>query len=153
MEELRDQAAKVLTVYSDTEKDPMALEEVAAKAVEDVTAAESGPQKVATEEKKREYQSELAVRTKKLSEYEAARISDLKLIEKQETQCGELRKQRSQAEEQLCEVEAKLTEVEGKNRQLSKGMREALTTRVERCLREVRVVADQISQRASVTRD
>lgn len=31
-------------------------------------------------------------------------------------------------------MEAKLTEAEGKNRQLSKETREALTTRVERCL-------------------
>ncbi|OAE21092.1 hypothetical protein AXG93_3661s1170 [Marchantia polymorpha subsp. ruderalis] len=44
--EPQDQAAEVLTVFSDTEEDPVALEEVAAKAVEDVAAAESGPQKV-----------------------------------------------------------------------------------------------------------
>ncbi|OAE27042.1 hypothetical protein AXG93_3101s1010 [Marchantia polymorpha subsp. ruderalis] len=46
MEEPRDQAAEVLTVSSDTEEDPVALEEVAAKAVEDVVAVESEPQKV-----------------------------------------------------------------------------------------------------------
>ncbi|OAE35953.1 hypothetical protein AXG93_4303s1050 [Marchantia polymorpha subsp. ruderalis] len=90
---------------------------------------------VAAEEMKREYQTELAVMAKKLSEYEAARIADLELIEKFETQCGEFRTQRSQAEEQLCEVEAKLTKAEVKNRQLSEETREALTARVERCLR------------------
>ncbi|OAE31163.1 hypothetical protein AXG93_3617s1020 [Marchantia polymorpha subsp. ruderalis] len=37
----REHAAEVLTMFSDIEEDPMALEEVAAKAVEDVTAAES----------------------------------------------------------------------------------------------------------------
>lgn len=41
-------AAEVLTMSSDTEEDPMALEEVAAKAVEDVAAAESEPPKVAS---------------------------------------------------------------------------------------------------------
>ncbi|OAE29707.1 hypothetical protein AXG93_3884s1000 [Marchantia polymorpha subsp. ruderalis] len=238
-EEPRDQVAEVLTVSSDTKEEPVALEEVAAKAVEDLAAAKSGPQKVtsprtstdtvilekgeepsteetqssalgaadvlsvqpmeakyeafqrklseevekrrkaeqvidnlpedverakcasvdllkrleacrtaydakslkidelqaAAEEKKREYQSELAVRAKKLSEYEATRIANLELIEKLETQSGELRTQRSQAEEQLCEVEAKLAEAEGKNRQFSEETREALTARVERCLR------------------
>lgn len=49
-------------------------------------------------EKKQEYQIELAVRAKKLTEYEAARISDLELIEKLEGQCSELRTQRSQVE-------------------------------------------------------
>ncbi|OAE22206.1 hypothetical protein AXG93_1248s1000 [Marchantia polymorpha subsp. ruderalis] len=227
----REQVAEVLTMYSDTEEDPVALEEVAAKAVEDVAVAESGPQKVIspwtstdtiiletgeepsaeetqspimgaanllsadtsvvpvprpeageaevtakerrsqpteakyqalqkrlTEEvgkqrkveqvgeglredvkrakcKEQEYQIELAVRAKKLIEYEAARIFDLELIEKLEAQCGELRTQRPQAEKQLCEVEAKLTEAKGKNRQLSEETRDALTARVERCLR------------------
>lgn len=42
----REWAAEVLTMSSDTKEDPVALEEVAAKAVEDVAAAESGPQKV-----------------------------------------------------------------------------------------------------------
>lgn len=77
----------------------------------------------------------MAVKTKKISEYEAARIADLELIEKLKTECGEFRTQRSQAEEQLCEVEAKLMEAEGKNQPLSKETREALTARVERCLR------------------
>lgn len=89
----------------------------------------------AVEEAKREYQAELAVKTKKISEYEAARIADLELIEKLQAQCGELRTQRSQAKEQLCEVEAKLTEAEGKIRQLSGETSEALTARVERCVR------------------
>ncbi|OAE27978.1 hypothetical protein AXG93_1062s1100 [Marchantia polymorpha subsp. ruderalis] len=40
------EAAEVLTMSLDTEEDPMALEEVAAKAVEDVAATESEPQKV-----------------------------------------------------------------------------------------------------------
>lgn len=89
----------------------------------------------AAKEKEQEYQIELAVRAKKLIEYEAARIFDLELIEKLEAQCGELRTQRPQAEKQLCEVEAKLTEAKGKNRQLSEETRDALTARVERCLR------------------
>ncbi|OAE30476.1 hypothetical protein AXG93_942s1190 [Marchantia polymorpha subsp. ruderalis] len=44
-EEPRAEAAEVLTVSSDTKEDPVALEEVAAKAVEDVAAAEGEPQK------------------------------------------------------------------------------------------------------------
>ncbi|OAE21824.1 hypothetical protein AXG93_1855s1050 [Marchantia polymorpha subsp. ruderalis] len=250
-EEPRDQAAEVLTVSSETKQDLLALKEVAAKAVEDVAAAESEPQKVLpllqyldrkrkkyaegnpsesyveivrnrtrikqelavevaakerrsqpteakyhalqrkltkevekrrkveqasdslpkyverakcacvdllkrleacrtaydaealkvdelqtdAEEAKREYQTALEVKAKKLFEYKAARIADLELIEKLETQCGELRTQRSQAKEQLCEVEAKLTEAEGKNRQLSEETREGLTVQVERCFR------------------
>ncbi|OAE29114.1 hypothetical protein AXG93_3241s1110 [Marchantia polymorpha subsp. ruderalis] len=89
----------------------------------------------AAKEKEQEYQTELSMRAKNLTEYETARILDLELIEKLEAQCGELRTQRSQAEEQLCEVEAKLTEAEGKNWQLLEETRDALTTRVERCLR------------------
>ncbi|OAE31499.1 hypothetical protein AXG93_4130s1010 [Marchantia polymorpha subsp. ruderalis] len=89
----------------------------------------------AAEEAKREYQAELAIKTKKLSEYKAARIADLELIEKLQAQCGELRTQRSQAKEKLCEVEAKLTEAEGKIRQLSEETSEALTAHVEQCLR------------------
>ncbi|OAE18749.1 hypothetical protein AXG93_2396s1000 [Marchantia polymorpha subsp. ruderalis] len=88
----------------------------------------------AAEEAKRKYQTELAATAKKLSEYEAARIADLELIKRLETQCGELRTQRSQAKEQLCEVEAKVTKAEGRNRQLSKETREALTAQMERCL-------------------
>ncbi|OAE29496.1 hypothetical protein AXG93_1433s1140 [Marchantia polymorpha subsp. ruderalis] len=42
----RERAAEVLTMSSDFEEDPVTLEEVAAKAVEDVVAVESGPQKV-----------------------------------------------------------------------------------------------------------
>lgn len=42
----REEAVEVLTVSLDTEEDLVALEEVAAKAVEDVAAAKSGPQKV-----------------------------------------------------------------------------------------------------------
>lgn len=45
-EQPRDQAAEVLTVSSETKEDLLALEEVAAKAVEDVAAAESELQKV-----------------------------------------------------------------------------------------------------------
>ncbi|OAE29585.1 hypothetical protein AXG93_4003s1060 [Marchantia polymorpha subsp. ruderalis] len=41
----RAEAAELLSVYSDTEEDPVALEEVAAKAVEDMAAAECEPQK------------------------------------------------------------------------------------------------------------
>ncbi|OAE18236.1 hypothetical protein AXG93_2027s1000 [Marchantia polymorpha subsp. ruderalis] len=41
-----EEAAEILTVSSDTEEDPVALEEVAAKAVEDVAAAEWKPPKV-----------------------------------------------------------------------------------------------------------
>lgn len=44
----RERAHEVQTVSSDTEEDPMALEEVAAKVVEDVEAAECGSQKVAS---------------------------------------------------------------------------------------------------------
>lgn len=69
----------------------------------------------AAKEKEQEYQIELAVRAKMLTEYEAAWISDLELIEMLEAQCGELCTQRSQVEEQFCESEAKLTEAEGKN--------------------------------------
>ncbi|OAE18943.1 hypothetical protein AXG93_1976s1500 [Marchantia polymorpha subsp. ruderalis] len=91
---------------------------------------------VATVEKKEwEYTIELAAREKKLAKYKTARVLDLELIEKQEAQCSELRTQRLQAEEQLCELEARLTEAEGKNRHLSEETREALTARVERCLR------------------
>ncbi|OAE34088.1 hypothetical protein AXG93_2891s1120 [Marchantia polymorpha subsp. ruderalis] len=71
----------------------------------------------AAEEKKQEYQFELAVRTKKPTEYEAAQIANLELIKRLEAQCGKLRTQWPQAEEQLCEVEVKFTEAEGKNRQ------------------------------------
>ncbi|OAE28487.1 hypothetical protein AXG93_115s1780 [Marchantia polymorpha subsp. ruderalis] len=84
----------------------------------------------AAKEKEQEYQIELAVRAKKLTEYEGARILDLELIDKLEAQCGELKTQRSQTEEQLCEMKAKLTEAEGKNRQLSEETRDALTARV-----------------------
>ncbi|OAE32870.1 hypothetical protein AXG93_3052s1000 [Marchantia polymorpha subsp. ruderalis] len=42
----RTVAGEVLTVSSNTEENPVALEEVAAKAVEDVAATESGLQKV-----------------------------------------------------------------------------------------------------------
>ncbi|OAE30685.1 hypothetical protein AXG93_3991s1000 [Marchantia polymorpha subsp. ruderalis] len=89
----------------------------------------------AKQEKEQEYQIELAVRAKKLTEYEAARFSDLEIIEKLEVQCCELKTQRLQVGEQLCEVEAKLMEAEGKNRQLSEETRDALTVRMKRCLR------------------
>ncbi|OAE27172.1 hypothetical protein AXG93_4009s1020 [Marchantia polymorpha subsp. ruderalis] len=172
MEVPLERAAEVLTLSSDTEEYLVALEEVAAKAVEDVAAAESEPQKVASPrtsteiviletgeepsaeeaqslvlgtadvlcvqpdetnvavaaevaakerksqptearyqalqkrlaeevekrrqseqvdelsvaalKKEQEYQMELAVRVKKLTEYEATRILDLELIEKLE---------------------------------------------------------------------
>ncbi|OAE23090.1 hypothetical protein AXG93_2590s1000 [Marchantia polymorpha subsp. ruderalis] len=90
---------------------------------------------VAAKKKEQEYQIELVVRAKKLTQYEAARISDLELIEKLEAQCSKQRTQRSQAEGQLYEVETKLTEAEGKNLQLFEETRDALTARVERCLR------------------
>ncbi|OAE31265.1 hypothetical protein AXG93_1962s1220 [Marchantia polymorpha subsp. ruderalis] len=54
-EEPWDQAAEVLTVSSDTEEDPVALEEVAAKAVKDVAAAKSEPQKVTSPQTSTEY--------------------------------------------------------------------------------------------------
>ncbi|OAE20450.1 hypothetical protein AXG93_383s1000 [Marchantia polymorpha subsp. ruderalis] len=88
-----------------------------------------------TEKKEQEYQIELAVRAKKLTEYKVARISDLELIQKLEAQCNELRTQRSQAEEQLCKVETRLTQAKRKNRQLFEETRDALTAIVERCLR------------------
>lgn len=66
------------------------------------------------EKKEQEYETKLAVRTKRLAECEVVQISDLELIEKLETQCSELRSQRLQAEEQLCEMKTRLTEVEGK---------------------------------------
>ncbi|OAE26302.1 hypothetical protein AXG93_3040s1200 [Marchantia polymorpha subsp. ruderalis] len=152
MKVTRGWAVEVLTMSSDTEEYHVALEEVAAKAVEDVATAESGPQKyldwkrekyadgrtnesyveivrnrtrtkvvvaakvvakerksqptearleacrtaydvellkvdemsAAANKKDQEYQNELAVKAKKLTEYEAARISDLELIKKLE---------------------------------------------------------------------
>lgn len=44
----QERAAEVLRMSSNTEKYPMALEEVAAKAIEDVEAVECGPHKVAS---------------------------------------------------------------------------------------------------------
>ncbi|OAE26165.1 hypothetical protein AXG93_3841s1020 [Marchantia polymorpha subsp. ruderalis] len=73
----------------------------------------------AAAEKEQEYDTELAARAKKLAEYEAARISDLELIEKLEARCNKLWSQRTQAEEQLCNMETRLTEAEGMNQQLS----------------------------------
>ncbi|OAE34156.1 hypothetical protein AXG93_1593s1150 [Marchantia polymorpha subsp. ruderalis] len=89
----------------------------------------------AAEKKVHGYNAELAVRAKKLAEYEAVRISDLELIEKLEIRCSELRSQQMQAKEQLCEMETRLTEAEEKNRQLSEQARDALTARVNQCLR------------------
>lgn len=89
----------------------------------------------AANRQEQEYQIELAVRAKKLTQYEAAGILDLESIKKQEAHYSELRMQRSPAEEQLCKVETKLTVAEGKNRQLSEETRDVLTPRVERCLR------------------
>ncbi|OAE31834.1 hypothetical protein AXG93_685s1020 [Marchantia polymorpha subsp. ruderalis] len=86
------------------------------------------------EKKEQDNQIELAVRAKKLTEYEAVRISGLELIEKLEARCSKLRKQRSQAKEHSCEVETKLTEAERKYRQLFEETRDALTGRVEWCL-------------------
>ncbi|OAE31753.1 hypothetical protein AXG93_4874s1160 [Marchantia polymorpha subsp. ruderalis] len=180
----RERAAEVLIVSSDSEEYPVALEEVAAKAVEDVEGAENfrcssistrserslrgslrgrgegqvrklGPLEeveacqtaydaellrvdelsAISEKKEKEYQTKLAARAKKSAEYKASWISNLELIEKLEAQCSELRMQRSQAEEQLCEVKTRLTEAKGKIRQLFKETRDALTARVERCLR------------------
>ncbi|OAE33804.1 hypothetical protein AXG93_4553s1000 [Marchantia polymorpha subsp. ruderalis] len=71
---------------------------------------------------------------KDLVECEATRISDLESIEKLETQCSELRSQRSQAKEQLCEMKTRLSEAEQKNRQLAEQKNDALTVRVNRCL-------------------
>lgn len=85
--------------------------------------------------KEQEYDTEFAKRSKKLADYEVARILDSELIEKLKARCSELRSQRSQAEEQLCEMETRLTEAEGKNRQLSEQARDALTAMVNRCLR------------------
>ncbi|OAE19891.1 hypothetical protein AXG93_1130s1440 [Marchantia polymorpha subsp. ruderalis] len=162
----RERLAEVLTMSSDTKEKPVALEEVAAKAVEDVAIVKNGPQKVdeslkvdellaPVKQKEQEYQIELAVRAEKLTDYEAARISDLELIEKLEAQCSKLRTQQSQAEEQLCELEAKLTETEEKNRQLSEGTRDALTARVKRAKRteassdnqEAQIVSYKIEKR------
>ncbi|OAE25799.1 hypothetical protein AXG93_3912s1050 [Marchantia polymorpha subsp. ruderalis] len=70
-----------------------------------------------------------ATTEKKEQEYKAARISDLELKEKLEARCSELRTQRSQAEEQLCEMKTRLTKAEGKNWQLFKQKRDALTAR------------------------
>lgn len=61
----------------------------------------------ASVKKEQEYETKLAAKAKKLAEYGAAKISDLELIEKLETQCGELRSQRTQTEEQLCEMETR----------------------------------------------
>ncbi|OAE18992.1 hypothetical protein AXG93_2637s1100 [Marchantia polymorpha subsp. ruderalis] len=131
-EELQDQDAEVLTVSSNTEEDPDALEEVAAKAVEDVAAAESEPQKVISP-----WTSTDTIILEKSEEPSAEETQSptLGAADVLSVECGKLRTQRSQAEEQLCEVEAKLTEAKGKNWQLSEETREALTPRVERCLR------------------
>lgn len=59
----------------------------------------------ASEKKEHAHAAKLAASMKALAECEAARISDLELIEKLEAQCNELRSLRSQAEEQLCEME------------------------------------------------
>ncbi|OAE31812.1 hypothetical protein AXG93_1838s1220 [Marchantia polymorpha subsp. ruderalis] len=48
MKTYRERTAEVLAVSSDIEEDPLALEEVVAKAVEDVGVAEGEPQKVAS---------------------------------------------------------------------------------------------------------
>ncbi|OAE32877.1 hypothetical protein AXG93_3052s1070 [Marchantia polymorpha subsp. ruderalis] len=65
--------------------------------------------------KEHEYETELAAKAKKLAYCEAAKISNLELMEKLETQCGELRSQRTQVEEQLGEVETRLAEAEEKS--------------------------------------
>lgn len=88
-----------------------------------------------TERKEHEYETKLAVKAKKLAECEAAKISDLELIEKLKARCSELRSQPTQAEEQLCEMKARLIEAEGKNRQLSEEACDTLTSRVNQCLR------------------
>ncbi|OAE29994.1 hypothetical protein AXG93_3893s1000 [Marchantia polymorpha subsp. ruderalis] len=104
-------------VSSDIQEALAALEDVVAKTVEDVGVAKCESQKVAAatavvvkerksqstevgfqltstaEKKKQEYETEMAARAKKLAEYEAARILDLKLIEKLEARCSELRSQ------------------------------------------------------------
>ncbi|OAE18371.1 hypothetical protein AXG93_2727s1370 [Marchantia polymorpha subsp. ruderalis] len=63
-----------------------------------------------------DYGGKVPVKAKKLVDCEVARITDLELIEKLETQCSELRSQRTQAEEQSCEMETRLSEAEEKNR-------------------------------------
>ncbi|OAE33889.1 hypothetical protein AXG93_3037s1120 [Marchantia polymorpha subsp. ruderalis] len=65
---------------------------------------------VASEKKEHEHAAELAEKMKDQAECEAARISDLELIEKLESQCSELRSQRTQAEEQLCDIEMRLSQ-------------------------------------------
>ncbi|OAE27862.1 hypothetical protein AXG93_3459s1050 [Marchantia polymorpha subsp. ruderalis] len=94
-----------------------------------------GGGEVPGEKKEHEYGIKLVARAKKLAEYEVARISDLELIKKLEAQCSKLRSQRTQVEEQLCDMMTRLTEAEGKNWLLSKQTHDALTTRVNQCLR------------------
>ncbi|OAE24821.1 hypothetical protein AXG93_1988s1260 [Marchantia polymorpha subsp. ruderalis] len=97
-----------------TEAKYQALQKRLTKTAYDAESLKVDELSVAAKEKEQEYQSKLEVRAKKLTEYEAVRISDLELIEKLEAQCGELSTQRSQAEEQFCEMEAKLTEAGGR---------------------------------------
>ncbi|OAE22906.1 hypothetical protein AXG93_557s1050 [Marchantia polymorpha subsp. ruderalis] len=92
--------------------------------------------KLTTASKKEELEHaiELAAKMKDLAECEAARISDLELIEKLEAQYSELRSQRMQAEDRLCEMETRLSEEEEKNRQLSEQTDDILTMRVNQSL-------------------
>lgn len=78
---------------------------------------------------------ELAAKAKELAECEAARSSKLEQLEKLKAICNEKRSQRLAAEEQLGKVEAKLLKVEERNRQLAEQTNDALTKKVNRCLR------------------
>ncbi|OAE18895.1 hypothetical protein AXG93_2795s1030 [Marchantia polymorpha subsp. ruderalis] len=78
---------------------------------------------------------ELAAKANELAKCEAAQNLELEHLNKLEANCNEMRSQQSAVEEQLIMVEAKLLEVEEKNRQLAVQTNEALTKKVNRCLR------------------
>ncbi|OAE23999.1 hypothetical protein AXG93_4541s1010 [Marchantia polymorpha subsp. ruderalis] len=75
-----------------------------------------------TADLKKKYQMhapEMAMEVKALAECEAARTSDLELIDRLEAKCNEMRSQRSLVEEQLSEMEVKLSEAKEKNQKLA----------------------------------
>ncbi|OAE35186.1 hypothetical protein AXG93_2947s1030 [Marchantia polymorpha subsp. ruderalis] len=63
--------------------------------------------------------AELAAKVKELPECEAARSSELELLERLNANCNEMRSQRSEIKEQLDEMETKQLKVKERNRQLA----------------------------------
>lgn len=64
------------------------------------------------------------------------KLLGLQELEKLKADCNGLRSQRSAAKEQLGKVEAKLLEVEERIRQLAEQTNEALTEKMNLCLRD-----------------